>query len=247
VGGPPVARRQLLEPLTKVTWIGVGGKPKAGTYTITPRSGSPLIASLASAPGLPPARVKASVAGKGDRRVLSYDVGARPGQKVTFVELGASTDRALRTVTSGKGSVRFAPGAQDVGRHTIVARVELAGLARQQIDVAKFTVAKPRKPGRPAKLKAARKGGTLTLRWKAAGGAARYVLVVTPRGGAEKSYRLPGKRRSAKLKVAATQAGTVAIHALTQAGDAGKVASARFAATKKPPTRFRPFAELRRK
>lgn len=43
----------------------MGGKLKAGTYTIIPRPGSPSIAGFASAPGLPPARVKASVAGKG--------------------------------------------------------------------------------------------------------------------------------------------------------------------------------------
>jgi hypothetical protein len=237
--------RILRSEATKTTWIGVQGKFAPGTYTITPLADSPAISSLATAEGLPPAKVKASVGGTATRRTLSYDVGARPGQNVTFVEQGPSTNAVIGTVTGGKGTLRFTPGEGKPGTRSIVARISLDGLDREQRIVTRFIVGKPPKAGKPGAVRVARKGAALTVSWDAAAAADRYVVVVTPRGGEEKVVTVSGRRRSARVAgVPPTLGGAVGVHALTVAGDAGPVASGRFAATKTAPSRFLPYSEL---
>ena len=237
--------RILRSKATRATFIDVS---KPGAYTVTPLEGSPPIASMATAEGLPPASVKAPVKGSGDRRTLSYDVAPRPGQKVTFVEKGPTTNRVIGSVAAGKGTLRFTPGEGQSGARQIVARIELGGLVKEEKVVARYKVGPPPKPGRPGRVRVRRKGTALTVSWAAAKGVARYGLVVTPRGGVQKILTLPAKRLTKRVTgIPATQAGTVVVRALTEAGDAGPPASARFSATKKARSRFLPFSELARK
>jgi hypothetical protein len=231
---------------TGATWVGVvHGKP--GTYTITTLPGSPEIAGTATADLLAPARVKATVAGSDTQRTLSYDVAARPGQRVTFVEHGPTTDHVVGSVASGRGTLRFTPADGAPGVRRIVARIALDGLAREQRNVATFTVASSRTPARPAHIRARHAGAAVVVSWRAAPGAAQYGVVVTPAGGATRLVRVPGTRHSVRVAgIPGARGGTVTVRALTRGGDAGRPASARFAATRSSPSRFRALSELRR-
>jgi hypothetical protein len=230
-----------------VTWIGVQGA-KPGRYTVTPVAGSPAIGSVATAEGLKPARVKAAVGGSGARRVLRYDVTRRPGQQVTFVEQGPTTEQRLGVVAGGRGTLRFSPGRGRPGTRRIVARVTLGGLPSEELTVARYRVAPPARAGRPASLRVRRHGTTLAIRWGRAAGAARYAVVVTRRSGDQRTVTVAARRRSVRVtRVPLTQSGTVTVTALTAAGDAGRPRSARFTATRKAATRFRPFGELGRR
>ena len=229
------------------TWVGVGEKFKPGTYTITPRAGSPAIAAMATAGGLPEPRVRASVTGRGQRRVLRYDVRRRANQRVTFVERGATTERRLGTVSGGKGRIRFAPGRGNPGTRRIVARIALSGLPVEERVVARYRASRPPKPGRPGKVQVRRRGKTLRVSWGPARAADRYVVIATPRGGTERVLRVGGGRRSTRVKgIPPTRGGRVSVHGLTDAGDAGRPRRARFRATRKAPSRFRKFSELDR-
>ncbi|MGI8594706.1 MAG: Ig-like domain-containing protein, partial [Solirubrobacteraceae bacterium] len=237
--------RILRSRATRATFID-GSKP--GDYTVTPLDGSPPIGSMSTAEGLPPASVKAKVGGSGERRTLAYDVAPRAGQKVTFVEKGPTTNQVLGSVTSGKGTLRFKAGTGQSGARQIVARIELGGLARKEPVVARYKVGPPPKPGRPGRPKVRRKGTALTVSWSAAKGATSYGVVVTTPDGLQKAVRVTAKRRSTRVTgIPATQGGTVTVDALTVAGDAGPTASARFAATKKTRSRFRPISKRGRK
>ena len=94
----------------KFVAVGLADVPP-GSYTIEPMAGSPAIASVQESSALPNARVRARVTGNGKRRTLSYTVGRRPNQSVSFWEVdagGASTpDRA--TIAAGGGKLRFSP------------------------------------------------------------------------------------------------------------------------------------------
>src|SRR6266511_1561346 len=84
----------------------IGGKP--GTYTITPRAGSPAIARVSTSEPAKLPRISASVSRRGGRRVLSYRIASQQrGQRVTFFERGASSYRKLGTVVGGRGVLSY--------------------------------------------------------------------------------------------------------------------------------------------
>lgn len=86
-----------------------------------------------------PARITAEVTRAGKRRELTWWVVRRPGQRVTFEERGHAGTRVLGSTTGGTGSLRFKPnGARGVRR--IVARVEVDGVERELLTVARFKV-----------------------------------------------------------------------------------------------------------
>ncbi len=98
-----------------------------GTYRIEQLPGPPQVTRIREAVEPPNARVTARVRGRGARRVLSYNIRRRPGQRVIFTELTATgTGRQIGTVSGGgKGRLRFTrarprppphPGAVRAGR-----------------------------------------------------------------------------------------------------------------------------------
>jgi hypothetical protein len=152
-------------------------EPSPGRWTVTAQTGSPAIAGVASAAGLPAPRVRARVIGRGARRTLVYS-GARRG--IAFVERGARTGSVLGRARGARGRIRFTPADGSRGRREIVALIERGGVATQSVTVARYGAPGPRRPGRPRGLRVTRRGETLLVSWK---GAARgFAVTVKPRG-----------------------------------------------------------------
>jgi hypothetical protein len=212
--------------------------PKPGTYRIDALPGSPSVASVAEGEDPGRARITANVTGDDTARVLHYDIRRRPDQKVTFVEVAGAARRELGTVTGGgRGTLRFtsAPGG---GRRTIEASIELAGLPSARITVAHFTPARPHL-GRPRGLLVTRHGTSLRGTWTAVPHTAAYDVVVTTNGAGQRIRSVHGTAVTLR-GVARSSSGRVSVRAVDPFRH-GRATVARFQATERRPSRFRPL------
>ena len=93
--------------------------------------------------------------GKGDKRILTYDVLRRPDQQVSFFDVDPRGGRRLiGTTAGGRGSITFTPGP-DKGKHTVVASFTLNDIGAEERTVTTFTPPPPTLAA-PRGLKAAR-------------------------------------------------------------------------------------------
>jgi hypothetical protein len=213
--GLPVRRKGLvIMPLSGLheTVIGIR-KPAAGTWTITASRGSPAITGIEHANGLPPARISATVTGKGRQRILAYKLRARPGQQVTFAERAPGVFHVIGSATGATGTIPFTPADSPVTARTIVALVQLSGLPRENLTVGHYDAPPTLRPGKPSKVHVKRGAGRLEISWGAAPGAGSYLvavtlgdgrrLLLTPRKGA-RSLVVPQVRRGVGAQVEVT-------------------------------------------
>lgn len=221
-----------------ITWIGVQ-RPAAGRYRIELLPGSTPITRVSTADGLPPAKIRARLRGKGTRRTLSYSVLRRAGQRVVFEEQGSTTARIIGSTTGGKGSLRFKPSVGPGGTRRIVARVELDGLPSEKLTIARFRVRNTITPGRVRRLRVKRSRRGVSIRFRAAVNARRYQVLVKRRDGAARLIRT--RRRALRVKLPRTQSGRVYVMAVGPTDLVGRPRSARFKFNLRPVTKFQKY------
>jgi hypothetical protein len=182
--------RILRSPKLGTTVVGLV-KPVPGTYTVEILPGSPAVRLISQASDQAPARVRASVHGKGASRTLVYAISRRVSQRVTFLEQARGGTRTIGTITGGgHGHLSFTP-APGRDRRRVIAQFELAGLAAETRTVASFTPPSPRL-GRPAHLRIVRRGHRVQVSWRPVPGATRYELVTRLASGErERRIRQP--------------------------------------------------------
>ena len=152
-------------------------KPAAGAWTITPLDGSPAIKQVMQSDGYKPASVSASLGGRGASRTISYSVkNLGHDQTVRFVEKGGFGTRVIGTATKSKGTLRFKPADARGAKRTVLALIEQNGMQTDETTVGKFTAPSPPRPGAPGRLKAKRKGTSVTVTWSVPRGAKRQVV-----------------------------------------------------------------------
>ncbi len=183
----------------------------AGTWRVELLPGSAAVTGSARATDPPPARVTGSISGSESARVLSYEIGARPAQRVTFYDVSPTGARkAIGTATSGKGTIRFTP-APGGGAHKILAAFELDGIAAEEKTVGRFTPPPATLPT-PNGLKVARSGSRLAVSWGGVRGATSYEVAVTVAGGRQ-IFRTVKASRTTIAGIAKTTSGTVTVRA----------------------------------
>ena len=153
-------------------------KPARGSWTVTPRAGSAPISRVEVAEGLPGARIRARVSGRGHTRVLRYRVRPAIGQRVRFVEQGVRTYRELGVAKGRAGTIRFAPAAGARGRRRIVALVEQRGVTVERRNVTRYSAPADARPAKPRGLRVRRRGSAINLRWRRVRGAKEYGVIV---------------------------------------------------------------------
>jgi hypothetical protein len=229
------ALRIIRQESTKMTVVGLQD-PRPGTYRIETMSGSPAVTRLAEAQDPADARISARVLGTGTSRVLAYDIGRRPAQRIVFTEIAGTTRRVIGTVNGGgRGRLRFttAPGR---GRRAIEAQFELDGLAAEKRVVARFAPPAARL-GRPGGLRLRRLGTALLVTWRGVSGASAYEVVANPSGAAQRTRRTRS-RRLVLRGIPRSSSGRVTVRAVDQLRQ-GAAATAGFGATAPRAPRFR--------
>jgi hypothetical protein len=218
-------------PEEKTTYVAIKA-PAAGTWRVTADPGA--IASREVAQGLPEPSVKARVGGSGHARTLAYSVKQIPGQTVRFEETGSGVGRRIGTAKGKRGTLRFTPGDGPKGKRRIVALVESNGLPRENLDVASYTAPAPLRPARPAGLKLARKGSRVTVSWRPARRAARYLVRATLSDGRKLLLFATAKKRSVRITgVPSDVRGTITVAGLKPDGSAGPAAKSKLAKPKR--------------
>ncbi len=215
----------MKDPRSKTTQIAIG-KPAAGRYTVELQENSTPLVSLKSAEGLDKPDVKASVAGKGRERILSYALTPRDGQKVTFVERGPSAGGEIGTAKGAKGTLRFAPADGKAESREIVAIVEQDGMARDEVKVASYRAPKSSRPAKVRGFTSRHRGSRLALRWTKQVAAARYQVRLTTTDGRTRVFSTTRNRLDVK-KVARSTTGSVRVRAVSASGVLGTLASTR--------------------
>jgi hypothetical protein len=215
-----------------------------GSYTIEPMPGSPAIARVQEANALPNARVRARMTGKGKRRTLSYTVGRRPDQSVSFWELdaGGAARQIGSTIAGGRGELRFSP-APGRGTRRIEARFELDGVPAEHKVVARFSPPSPTL-SKPRRVRTRRKGQSgLRVSWRGVKGAARYELAVTLSSG--RQHFLTTRRRKISVKrIPRWHAGRVTVRAVDKVRQ-GPPAAKHFKRTAPKRTDLKPLKRCR--
>jgi hypothetical protein len=192
------------------TTVGLQGAA-AGRWHIEALPGS-TITGTSRATDPADAKVSGAVEGKGAVRTLSYNVLARPAQRVTFSDVAPGGARkAITTIAGGgTGRVRFTP-APGRGRHRVVASFTLDDIAAEERTVARFTPPSP-VLATPAGLKVRRAGSGLVVSWTGVPDAKRYEVTVTTSDGAQKFLTV--RTRTARFtRIAKTATGTITVRA----------------------------------
>lgn len=162
------------------TSVGIENAP-AGDYSIRPTAGSPIITGSAHASDPGTFKMSAQVVGNGPNRRLNYDIGKRPGQTVSLVEVSSQgTGRVIGTVNAGgRGSLTFTP-SPDRGLQAIEVKTALNGVPvpSETRIVAHFTSSKPGRLPAPSHLQAVRHTNSVKVSWTGVPGATRYVAVL---------------------------------------------------------------------
>jgi hypothetical protein len=193
---------------TRTTYVLIAD-PAPGTWTLTPRGSTP-ISAVRRADVLPIPRIRATAHGD----VLRYAVAPVAGQRVAFLERGASGARLLGPARTPRGTLALHRDSGRRGRRVIEAIVEQSGLPRRRMPVAAYVAAGQRRPRRPRALALQTAPTALAVRWRRTPGAARYairvalpdgrrllflrardhrsVTVATPMGGGRVSIRVVG-------------------------------------------------------
>jgi hypothetical protein len=210
--------------------------PAPGAWTLTPLPGSPAISNVSYANAMPPARVTATVYGRGRVLVLAYRIRPRAGQRVTFAERSGRVYRVLGTARGTRGKLRFTPALGPGGRREIIALISLAGMPTRPLVLARYTAPPPPRAGRPSRLTLARRGRSLSIRWGKGTNAGSYLCVVSLSDGLRTASVLPARRRTKIVStVAPDVTGRVSIIPINAMGAPGPDITAPLASIK-PPT-----------
>ena len=209
-GGVDDGRVLLFQnPEDRTTYIAVD-RPTAGLYRLSLAPGSHPAARFRTAQALSRPGVRGRVTGKGRRRALRYRFTRERGRSVVFYEQGRDTRKRLRHTSRPKGTIRFTVPDGRAGRRDIVAVVRQNGLTQSAGVIARYVAPPPRRPARPAKLRARVRRGKLVVRWALARRAASYEVRVRVSDGrrvlflpknSKRAVRLPGVRRGQRARV----------------------------------------------
>jgi hypothetical protein len=150
------------------------------------------------------------------------------GQTVVFQESGRFGTHILGTVSKPRGTLRFKPASGPGGKRTVVALIEHDGTVQKQVKVGSYVAPGPPKPGAVRKLRAVHKAHKLTVSWRGAGGADRYVLKLRGSKGTKLTRALGKKARGQKFPaVRRDERFTVTVQALSKALRSGPPRSAK--------------------
>ena len=163
-------------------------RPIAGQWMISPLEGSVPIDKVGTAQALPPLKVTARVTGRGRDRVLHWRAPNLDGRTLRFAERGKNSGQTILVTTKESGSARYTIDDGSAGVRTIEAEVTIEGRPVGHLKLARYRAPGPPKPGRPGKLKAKRRNGTVTVTWPRLKGADGFSVRVRGSDGRRAVY-----------------------------------------------------------
>jgi hypothetical protein len=176
-------------------------KPGNGTWTVSAAPGSTPITAVSVARGYTPPKIRATVGGHGDARVLHYSTTVRPGLSVSFAERGHGSYRVLGRAKRAHGTLRFVPSPGQAGKRTIYAIVTEDGVARESLSVASYEAPKPVTPASVRGLRVHRQRRAFSVTYGTATGASYYRVQIVASDGRHLLYVVHTRGRTHTLKL----------------------------------------------
>jgi hypothetical protein len=146
--------------------------------------------------------------------------------RVLFSERGAGGGGEIGYARGTRGTLTFDPAPGRAGTRRIVAMVERDGLPGEARTLTRYRAPGPARPARVRGLAVKRTKGGLTIRWRGASKAKRYVVRVRSSRGLSRNQlvrkrvlRVPGVRRGDRV--------TVSVRGLSTLGLQGPAATKR--------------------
>ncbi|MEA2310773.1 MAG: hypothetical protein QOE28_741, partial [Solirubrobacteraceae bacterium] len=216
-------------------------KPRAGTWVLTPRPGSPAIVRVTRAVALPKPSVSARVLGSGRNRVLTWRASGLAGRTIRFTERGKDVGRTIALTKKSRGRIAYTIQGGSAGRRTVEAQLTTAsGIPVGTSVAAHYTAPGPPRAGRPGRVKVRRQGPSVQIRWPRLKGADGYVVQVSGSDGRREIFFPKAKKpQVTTLRVApwtrlkVTVAGWIGSNARTGPKRAAKLAAVKVKAKKK--------------
>jgi hypothetical protein len=202
--------------------------PSGGRWSVSGVPGSAPITSVASSHALPAPDVRVRVDGRGQRRVLSYEVTPAPGRVVTFVEHGRGVYRVLGRADGRRGRISFVPAPGPAGRREVLALISNGATVSQSV-VGSFVALAPGPLPAPRGLRVVRVGSRLAVSWGGVLGSWRYATILTGANG-RRELLLSRGRRVTFTGVDPAFGGRVQVVALGASGLRGRAATVSFRA-----------------
>jgi PKD repeat protein len=176
--------------------------PKGGQWTISTLPGSGPLSRLETAEDVAPASVRVHV--RHSRRggyALAYNIAHHvPGTAVRFVERGKDSTHVLGTVTGAHGTLRFTPEeALSPNRSIVAYLLDHEGVEMRELPVGHYAAPRPLRPGRPRKVRIARRKNTALLTWSAVPGARSYRVKITGSDGRLETHILEASAHSVPI------------------------------------------------
>ena len=105
------------------------------------------------------------------------------------------------------------------------------GIATKELTLARYTAPGPPKLGRPRDVTVRRRGGRISISWRAVAGAVRYAVRATLKDGRSLQYLVAARRHAATVPaVPGFDAGTVLVAVLSAANQPGPTGTTRLRA-----------------
>ena len=214
-----------VRPEDNVTYVRIF-RPQSGRWTVATQPGS-TITRVLRADGLPKPKVRVRVKkARGGNWLLAWRLRRLPGQRVRLLERGKGGGlRAIRTVSTRRGKLRFRPRPGLGRRREVIAVVESKGFPRDSLTVARFKA--PRElPSRPKWVRLKRGKRALLVRWGRSRRATRYAVNLGLLDGRRVTL-VTAKRRLLVSDVPAIDGGSVRVAGIRSDNVAGPVNAVR--------------------
>jgi hypothetical protein len=209
------------------TYVGIQ-HPRAGRWSVVQASGSDIpITGLESSIGEPPPKVRATLAGTGFSRTLSYHATVPDNVTVSFAEQTGTLLHVVGRVQGTSGTIHFRPAFGPAGRRQLIALISNNGVPIKTENLGSFVVPRPPRPGRATRLHVQAGGRTFTFSFTPPPNAAHTLLRIVATDGRHLQRLLPPATRRGTVPVIGFRDGvTVTVTGLGADGSRGPAVSA---------------------
>ena len=218
---------QLLAAAEQTTYVGIK-HPKAGRWSVLPAPGTTVpIASVEDAIGQPAPTIRATVRGRGPRRVVRYHATMPSSVTMTLAEQNGHLLHRIGTVHGGSGTIAFRPAFGPGGTRQLVAEISDNGAPQDSQTLASYTVPAPARPG-PAKRLRVRAGhGAFSYSFSSPAHAVRTLIAINASDGRHLQRLVPlGVRHGSVPAIGYGDGVTVTVRGVRVDGVDGPVVSA---------------------
>jgi hypothetical protein len=226
---------QLPAAAQQTTYVGIK-HPDPGKWSVVSAPGNTVpISSVEDAIGQPAPAIRATVSGRGSRRVVHYHAKMPSSVTIALAEQNGRLLHRIGTVHSGSGTIKFQPAFGPGGKRQMVAEISNNGMPQDSQTLASYTVPAPAKPGHARRLRVRAGHGAFSYSFSPPAHAARTLIAISASDGRHLQRLVPlGVHSGSVPAIGYGDAVTVTVRGVRVDGVHGPVVSA--SARIKPPT-----------